>query len=384
MKLICTAILTTLLSLFSYCQISKKNNLARVTCHFVDKNISQKGFTLYLFKFEPDNSKHFQLVKSMAVSNATITFPLIVGEPYSYLIRIKQKDSVISDSGGFLITPEQVTLNYPEDLWLRYKDMISKQNKFFSNNLLLYLEKPNKLIETSGYSKSEIKKNYEISIPGNLLLEFAVQEYERNVISQITTNIDYYHSIDKFDQIKDGISLKTLDSCITILSKKWAHTSVFKKIKAYAEQEKVLRLGKMLPAFNAFTTSNNPISSPTIFSSKKYYLLDFWACWCGPCRVDMGVMKALLSELDNAKFEIISISIDEDRQKWLKAIQTDSIPWQHFIAGPGGWHSAVAKTFNLLYIPKNIMLDENLKIVAFDVKDEKLRVFLTEHHLLKE
>lgn len=95
----------------------------------------------------------------------------------------------------------------------------------------------------------------------------------------------------------------------------------------------------------------------------KYVLLDFWASWCGPCRVESPEMVRLYETFGGPDFEIVGISLDKDREKWLGAIEDDGLDWIQ-VSDLQGWKSAVAGTYSVKAIPQTYLLDREGHILA--------------------
>jgi thiol-disulfide isomerase/thioredoxin len=101
------------------------------------------------------------------------------------------------------------------------------------------------------------------------------------------------------------------------------------------------------------------------------YLLVFGASWCSPCRYENRLLKKKLAGIDTLKTKIIAISIDTDRNKWLKAVQQDECPWVQ-VRTEEGMESAVSKYFGLDQVPMNILLDGNKDILEADTNIERI------------
>jgi len=110
----------------------------------------------------------------------------------------------------------------------------------------------------------------------------------------------------------------------------------------------------------------------------KVVLLDFWASWCGPCRRANKGLVALYKKLQAKGFEIYSVTLDEDKNEWQKAIAADKITWLQVIDANG----RNAAALRIQEIPAGFLLDKQGKVVAIDLEGRELEYRVNK--LLKE
>ncbi len=104
----------------------------------------------------------------------------------------------------------------------------------------------------------------------------------------------------------------------------------------------------------------------------KVVLLDFWASWCGPCRLNHPDLTALHKKYGRKEFEMISISVDKEKDKWIKAIADDHLTWTQLCDLKGAQGDAAVK-YGIQFIPANFLIDKTGVIIAKDLHRKKLR-----------
>ena len=116
----------------------------------------------------------------------------------------------------------------------------------------------------------------------------------------------------------------------------------------------------------------NPEGKEIALSSYKgkIVLIDFWASWCGPCRMENPAVVEAYNKYKSAKFKnakgfvIYSISLDQKKDAWVAAIERDKLSWETHVSDLKGWASEAARMYGITSIPMNFLLDANGIIIA--------------------
>lgn len=103
----------------------------------------------------------------------------------------------------------------------------------------------------------------------------------------------------------------------------------------------------------------------------KVVLVDFWASWCGPCRKENPNLVKAYAKYHDKGFEIVGISLDDKKENWLKAIETDKLVWLH-ASDLKGWKSDLAAEYGIRSIPTSFLVDASGKIIAKDLRGDQL------------
>lgn len=199
---------------------------------------------------------------------------------------------------------------------------------------------------------------------------------KRELMKQfITANPDSFFSLETLKELSVHLSmnLTIVEPLYKSLSPALQNSVAGKEFAAAMDRERRLAIGSPAPDF----TQNDGQDKPVKLSDfrGKYVLLDFWASWCSPCRAENPYVVAAYNQFKDKNFTVLSVSLDQPGKKdlWLAAIKKDGLEaWTH-VSDLKYWNNAVAVLYGIKGVPTNFLIDPSGKIIARNLRGEKLQ-----------
>lgn len=104
----------------------------------------------------------------------------------------------------------------------------------------------------------------------------------------------------------------------------------------------------------------------------KVVLIDFWASWCGPCRKENPNVVALYEKYKDKGFTVFSVSLDSDKNAWMRAIETDKLIWPYHISELKRWDGVLSRSYGVNSIPFTVLIDAEGKVVEKNLRGPML------------
>jgi peroxiredoxin len=173
-------------------------------------------------------------------------------------------------------------------------------------------------------------------------------------------------------QVSYEIEGDVLADYLSKLDRKLDSVQIVKSLKVRAEKLKHVSVGQITPDFTMNSVDGSPVKLSDFYSKNEYTLIDFWASWCGPCRGENPNVVAVYNDYNTKGFGVIGVSLDTKKEKWTKAIDDDKLTWTH-VSDLKGWQNEAAALYAVNSIPMNLLVDKTGKIIARNLREEKLR-----------
>ncbi|MFO0320827.1 MAG: TlpA family protein disulfide reductase, partial [Bacteroidota bacterium] len=141
-------------------------------------------------------------------------------------------------------------------------------------------------------------------------------------------------------------------------------------------KEGKLMVGAIAPDINLAQPNGENLAMSSLRG--KYVLIDFWASWCGPCRQENPAVVAAYHKYQNLKFkngnkfEILSVSLDQNKTSWIKAIEKDGLIWENHVCDFLGWNNSIAQRYGVNAIPTNFLINGDGIIIGKALRGQDL------------
>ncbi len=172
-------------------------------------------------------------------------------------------------------------------------------------------------------------------------------------------------------RIQYGMNAEELGDKLANIDPKLASMDTYDWLKKRVAVLENVAIGNKAPDFEQANADGEMIQFSDIYSKNKYTLVDFWASWCGPCRQENPNVVAAFEKFNSKGFTVFGVSLDQDKERWLKAIDDDELTWKH-VSDLSGWQNAAAKEYGVNSIPANFLVDQQGTIIATGLREEAL------------
>ena len=305
-----------------------------------------------------------ELYKSENFNNNKIVFDISILESTLFRLDILGKESIdlILNNTDVNVNIDNSSSEFKYTIEGSYDtDVLNNIGKIISNYKYDIRQINQNFIKASQEKNSKLVN--ELRYDANIL-KIDFEKYLKNYLRTVDNSLAVIITSDYLD-IDNNISF--WDSTLTKYRDNFSYNSYFKSFEKKVNKIKSISFGSVAPELILSDTTGKDIALSSLRG--KYVLLDFWAGWCGPCRMENpNILKNYLKYKDKG-FEVYQVSLDRSRSDWVNAIKKDNLIWYN-VSDLKYFQSEAATIYNIDRIPKAFLLDPNGVIIA---KDTELR-----------
>lgn len=211
--------------------------------------------------------------------------------------------------------------------------------------------------------------------------DFAAEHASSPAALAALGKLDMQRELELFKQVRDSLRKTMLRSSFYTMMREQVDRLEQQAVVLKMQEEEMNRLSNLLPAGGPAPEirQNTPDGGSYALSQLrgKVVLIDFWASWCKPCRIENPNVKKVYAKYKAKGFEILGVSLDRDHAAWLKAIKDDGLPWKH-VSDLGFWNNAAAQEYGVQSIPYTVLVDREGNIIEKGLRAHDLDAKLAE------
>ena len=340
------------------------------------------GATAYFDRYQNNRPYHVDSVKLDASGQGRINttympldfYRIAVGNEQLVVVLDSAEDLRVEASMGSLGNPKKVEGSKHTDLLVR-----------FQREAQGYDAKVQGLRTALATDPTNAANLDELNLTNTMFYESCKRMVQENSGSPVAISMlgrmNLMQEFELFKQVRDSLRKTMPGSGFFTLFRDQVDRYEQEQLMIKLQEEEAKRLSNLLPIGSEAPEimQQTPEGGTLALSSLrgKYVLIDFWASWCRPCRIENPNVKRVYERFKSKGFEILGVSLDRDHGAWVDAIRADGLPWKH-VSDLGFWNNAAAQQYGVGSIPYTVLVDREGRILEKGLRGEQLEARLAE------
>ena len=327
------------------------------------------GTMIYVLQADQNNQPYIK--DSTSVQSNSFKFKGVSSTPQisyiqvegvnGYVLAILENGDIKADIDKNDISKSRVYGTKSNDDFIKYKSETKSLVDVMNN---ISSEAQNAIMSGDVVTAMELEKEYNSK-------EREVMLYEWDFI---VDNLDSYMSallLEVF-MIENKVNKDSIIDVYESFSNRIKVSDVGKNIADLLSQfEDPIEVGEIAPDFTAPSIDGPDVTLSNELVNNKVTLLDFWAAWCRPCRIENPNLVRLHKKYKDAGFDIIGVSLDRTREQWEQAVIDDNLPWTQ-VSNLNFWNDPVARRYSIRAIPQSYLLNKDGLVMGKNLRGQEL------------
>ncbi|MDR1985317.1 MAG: AhpC/TSA family protein [Prevotellaceae bacterium] len=328
------------------------------------------GQTVYLKK---RIDKKLESIDSTTVADKKFKFVGNVASTEIYYIvfaNARQSHTVIVDNAAINVNIGENGVSVSGTELNDIATKFTKQQKEIS-------EKVNDIYERYNKAKEDgtLTKEFEDSLDAEY--ENIEKEYVDLGFTFLKENINNKAGECFVQNIVSQMEAEKIEELLSAATEETLNKDIFKDIAERVQIAKAVAVGQPFVDLEMPNPQGETVKLSDYAGKGKYVLVDFWASWCGPCVEEMPTLIEVYAKYKNKNFEIVGVSFDRDKEKWLNGIQELKLTWIQ-MSDVKYWQSEGARLYNVRGIPHTVLIDPQGIIIEKNLRGDALKNKLAE------
>ncbi len=336
----------------------------------------------YFDRFENGRPYHVDSVKLNGDGKGTMKVPYLPLDFYRIAVGNEQLIVVLDSAEGLAVEAQGGLLQTP----MRLEGSVhTDAMRRFQEEAMGYEQKVSGLRSALSADPSNQANLDELNATNLAFYERCRQFVRENSGSPVAISVlgrmDMTREFDLFKQVRDGLRRTMPNSGFYASFREQVDRYEQELVMIRAQEEEMKRLSNLLPIGSEAPEIRQSTPDGGSFALSqlrgKVVLIDFWASWCRPCRIENPNVKRVYERFRSKGFEILGVSLDRDHTAWVEAIKADGLPWKH-VSDLGFWNNAAAQEYGVSSIPFTVLVDREGKVLEKGLRGDQLEARLAE------